>query len=181
MADMDVFTVWTLVKVYLQVVPYIYLILIHRIFRNKRTNELLRIWASEAESTDEAVYGIKGEAILHAHLGCVDGVSVDYMHAVLEGVTKQITLMWLNSKHHRSSFYIGRHIGLIDKFLLKFKPPAQFPRSITTIKFWKASEFRAWLLLPIIQNILPPENIHHWSLSVFAMQILLGSNITSWM
>ena len=106
------------------------------------------------------------------------------MHAVLQGVTRQITTMWFNSKHHTSSFYLGNKVKQIDTLLLKMKPPSQIrrsPRSIaSTLKFWKAGEFRAWLLfysLPIIQKFIPHEYVHHWSLLVYSINALLGDEI----
>ena len=55
------------------------------------------------------------------------------------------------------------------------------PRSISTSrKFWKASEYRSWLLfysLPIAGPYLPAEYAHHYSLLVYTVHILLGSSI----
>ena len=72
----------------------------------------------------------------------------------------------------------------MDRLLLTIKPPAHFRRSprpiATTLKFWKANEYRAWLLfysMPIIEKFLPSEYVHHWSLLVFAMHVLTGSEV----
>ncbi len=79
---------------------------------------------------------------------------------------------------------MGTKVKAIDRLLLKIKPPSHFrrsPRPIeSTVKFWKANEYRAWLLfysLPVVQKFLPSEYVHHWSLLVFSMHVLLQSEI----
>ena len=115
----------------------------------------------------------------------VKGVPIDYMHAVL-GVTRDLMAFWFDSKYSRRSFSLVRKLKLIDKKLLLVKPPHEFCRSprciATSIKYWKASEYRAWLLfysLPIAAPHLPAEYAHHYSLLVYGMHILLGSDISS--
>ena len=66
----------------------------------ERTNSLMITWASDAEISGESVYGVKGHSILSSAIDIVNGVPIDYMHAVLEGVTNYFTSMWLNSKYH---------------------------------------------------------------------------------
>ena len=150
-----------------------------------RTHARVQQWASTAEFTNECVYGIKGKSILADHTDVVNGVPIDYMHAVLEGVTKCLMSYWFDSKYSKRSFSLTRKLKLVDKKLLSVKPPHEFrrsPRSIaSSLKFWKASEYRAWLLfysLPIAGPYLPAEYAHHYSLLVYAMHILLGSAIS---
>ena len=83
---------------------------------------------------------------------------------------------WFDSKYSRRSFSLKHKLKLVDRKLLSIKPPREFRRSphsiANSVKFWKASEYRAWLLfysLPIV---------HHYSLLVYAMHILLGSEIS---
>lgn len=106
------------------------------------------------------------------------------MHAVLEGVTRWLLRAWFNSSNCRKPFYIGRFVTAIDNALLSQHPPHEFsqrPRAISThMKYWKASELRSWLLyysLPLLQNYLPPLYLHHYSLQVCAMHILLQDSI----
>ena len=71
----------------------------------------------------------------------------------------------------------------INKKLLRIKPPEEFrrtPRPIQTYSNWKASELRAWLLyysLPVLSGILPADYIHHLSMLVSAIHLLLGDAI----
>ena len=57
------------------------------------------------------------------------------------------------------------------------------PKSIANhLKFWKASEFKNWLLfysLPILLDYLPSLYVHHYALHVCAMHILLQESIDS--
>ena len=151
-----------------------------------RTHPEVQRWADEAESTGECLYGIKGTSLLAEYSDIVKGIPIDYMHAVLEGVTKNLMVLWFESKYSRRSFSLARKLKLIDRKLLLVKPPHEFrrsPRSIAdSVKYWKASEFRAWLLfysLPIVAPYLPAEYAQHYSLLVYAMHILLGSDISS--
>ena len=100
---------------------------------------------------------------LSNHMHVVKRVPVDYMHCVLEGVTSWLLKAWTDSKYSGNCFSIRRHLSVLDSNFLKQRPPTEFtrsPRSIKThLSYWKASEFRNWLLfysLPLLVNILPP-------------------------
>lgn len=139
--------------------------------------------ASEAEKNGHRVYGVKGKSILSECINICTDVPVDYMHAVLEGVTKRLLSTFLDSKYHTCRFYLGNVAKEIDKRMFSIKPPEEFrrsPRSVSTMKHWKASEFRAWLLyycLPVLGDLLPPDYVYHLSLLVSSMHILLGDAI----
>ncbi len=108
------------------------------------------------------------------------------MHAVLEGVTKSLFNSWFDTKYHQSRFYLGRKMKEIDKALLRIKPSYEFwrtPRSIHTSKYWKASEYRAGLLIysiPVLLQVdFPADYLYHFSsLLVSSIHILLGCNIS---
>ena len=122
--------------------------------------------------------------ILSAHLDITNAVPVDYMHAVLEGAAKSLISISLDTKHSTHRFYLGAS-STTEKRLRRIKPPEEFrrtPRSITTFKQWKASEFRAWLLyysLPVLSNLMPGDYVHHLSLLVSVIHILLGDMISA--
>ena len=151
-----------------------------------RTHALVQQLADEAESSGECQYGIKRRSMLTEYSDIVKGIPIDYMHAVLEGITKNLMAFWFDPKYSRRSFSLARKLKLIDRKLLLVKPPHEFrrsPRSIaSSVKYWKASEYRAWLLfysLPIAAPYLPAEYAHHYSLLVYGIHILLGSDISS--
>ena len=135
--------------------------------------------AQEAEAKDVPVCGIKGTSVLASTLDLVDGIPIDYMHAVLEGVTKWLLHAWFKSQNHREAFYFGRSMKQIN-LLPKQRPPSEFsrpPRSIQgDLSYWKASELRNWLLfysLPLLLGCLPPLYLHHYALLVCALHVLL--------
>ncbi len=150
-----------------------------------RTKESITRNAKEAEQSGKPVFGVKCESILSSHLNIVQAVTahVDYMHAVLEGISKRLLSTILDSKNHAYRYYLGTVTNVIDEKMRSIKPPEEFrrsPRSVTTIKQWKASEFRAWILyycIPVLNGILPADYIYHLSLLVSAMHILLGDAI----
>ena len=114
-------------------------------------------------------------------------VPIDYMHAVLESVAKtMLCKLWFDTKYHTMRFYLGREVNTIAKMLCCIKPPHEFrrsPRPISrSIKYWKASELRAWLLfyaVSILVEFLPADYVHHLCLLVCSMHILLNKSILS--
>ena len=150
-----------------------------------RTHASVLTDAQRAESSNTVVNGIFGTSVLSASLDVVDDVPVDYMHCVLEGVVKWLLNNWVKSENHRQPFYLGRNLKEIDALLLQQRPPHSFmrpPRSLSKhLHYWKASEFRTWLLyysLPLLTDFLPPLYVHHFSLLVTAMHILLKQEIS---
>ena len=99
---------------------------------------------------------------------------IDYMHAVLEGVTKKLMQnYWFCSKHHGKRFYLLKDVHEIDKRLQRIKPPHDFrstPRPISkTLNFWKASEYQAFLLycaIPVLMCFFPSDYLYHLALLV---------------
>ena len=151
----------------------------------RRTHNSILTAANQASHTKTVVKGIKGPSILKSILNLVDGVPLDYMHNVLEGVVKRMLHCWFDSQNHAEHYYIGRSVKQVDKLLLNQRPPIEFsraPRSIELhLKYWKANEFRAWLLfysVPLLVGVLPPLFLHHYSLLVCAVHILLQNELT---
>ena len=139
----------------------------------------------EALRTGTAINGVLGISPLADSLDLVKSVPVDYMHPLLEGVTRMLINLWFNSSNHKCPFYLGNKISEIDAVLLKQRPPHEIsrcPRSILHRNYWKASELKNWLLyysLPLLQGYLPPLYLHHFALFVCAVHILLQEKITS--
>lgn len=90
-------------------------------------------------------------------------IPVDYMHSVLEGIMKQLLKRWFDSKHHSRVYSLRKCSYDIDKCINLVRPPNEIrrtPRSVDTLSFFKANEYRAWLLfysLPILSGFLPAE------------------------
>ena len=107
----------------------------------------------------------------------------NYMHSILEVVFKQLMKLWFGPSSHSKPYSLHKSARIIEKILFKVKPPNEIqhpPRSIEQMSFYKASEYRAWILfygLPILSNFLPSEYSHHLSLLVSAVHILLSEKI----
>uniref|UniRef100_A0A1X7V742 DUF4218 domain-containing protein n=1 Tax=Amphimedon queenslandica TaxID=400682 RepID=A0A1X7V742_AMPQE len=148
-----------------------------------RNHIRMKEWAELATSTGEPHYGVKGNCILSNYLEIPECIPIDYMHSTLEGVFKQLMRQWFDQKHHSQPFSLRKYVRDIDKLVLSIKPANEiqrFPRSLDSLSFFKASEYRAWLLiyaLPVLSNFLPPEYVHHLSLLVASFHILLSDEI----
>ena len=112
-----------------------------------RSKETFLKHAARASRDGSVIKGIKGGSLLSEIIDLSTGIPIDYMHCVLEGVTKHILQVWATSS--KSAAYIGPSMTQIDKNLLKQRPPHDFscsPRSIVKHrKYWKASEFRNFI------------------------------------
>ena len=84
----------------------------------------------------------------------VNGFVVDPMHCVDLGVVRQVSTMWFESSFHKMPWYIGTKIDSIDEKIKFIQPPSNVtrtPRSLRTRAYWKASEWKHFLLYCIQQ------------------------------
>ena len=153
----------------------------------KRTEEETKMHTREAVSVAKAKSGVKGPSWLSTipEYSIIDGNTIDYMHSVLLGVTKMLLGLWFDSQHSTELWYCGNKVDEADSKLLQIKPPiiiSRLPKSIQNHRgYWKASEYRPWLLfysIPVMLNILPVEYLAHHMLLVEAIYILLSSSIS---
>ncbi|XP_042149325.1 uncharacterized protein LOC121837672 [Ixodes scapularis] len=102
------------------------------------------------------------------------------MHAVCLGVVKATTNLWFKRSHARRSFHLGKKLTMINARLKNITPPYEFsrlPRSLCQRKFWKATEWRAWLLYysPFVLNgVLPKPYLKNWCRFSAIMHALLA-------
>ena len=64
----------------------------------------------------------------------INGVVIDYMHCLLEGIGKKLIHLWLTPSN---PFYIGRQTELINLRLLSIRPPdniARTPRGLDDLE-----------------------------------------------
>ncbi|XP_029171122.1 uncharacterized protein LOC114940566 [Nylanderia fulva] len=101
----------------------------------------------------------KGETILTIvpNLGLVTNVPLDYMHLICLGVVKKLLILWI--KGSLSIRLNSTQIQKISKLLIKIRErtPIEFvrkPRSLNNVMYWKATEFRQFLLYtgPVVLN-----------------------------
>ena len=81
-------------------------------------------------------------------------------------------------------WYCGTKVHTAGSKLLQIKPPLNITRTPRSIQqdrsYWKASEYRAWLLfysVPVMLDILPPDYLAHHMLLVEAVYLLLKNII----
>ena len=119
------------------------------------------------------------------HFNIVDGVGIDYMHCVLLNIVRLLINLWFDSSHHLQLWSCSKKIADADRKLLSIKPPSTItrtPRSLTERKYWKASEYRAFLFyysLPVMMGLLPTEYFEHFSLLCHGIYILNSTTIST--
>lgn len=73
----------------------------------------------------------------------IKGMSVDYMHCVLLGVTRVLLRLWFTKSFHGQLWYLGNVVTELDGLLCSICPPDEMkrtPRSIeSTLKYWKGT------------------------------------------
>ncbi len=132
------------------------------------------------------VRGVKGPTALMNLVGfdLVWGFSPDYLHSLLLGVTRYMAELWLSNVDNL--YYIGspRNLNVINARLCSIRIPHIFtrsPRSLGLRKYWKATEWRNWLLyysIPCLQDILPTQYLRHWTILVEASFLALKDDIS---
>ncbi|GBO19073.1 hypothetical protein AVEN_29304-1 [Araneus ventricosus] len=151
----------------------------------KRTFENCVRNAEEALATDKSVKGVKGTSVLmnlYPNFNMVDGFIPDYMHCVLLGVTRQLVCLFVESSGSLYSLR-AKDIRRLDIRIRDLKLPHEATRKLRTTKdisFWKASEWRIFLLTSpvLLKNILNHTVYKHWLLFVHGITLLLGTNIS---
>ncbi|KAM7285073.1 uncharacterized protein ISCGN_032047 [Ixodes scapularis] len=141
--------------------------------------------AVQAVNSQTVVQGVKGPSVLSLipRFDLASSFVIDYMHCVLLGVVKMLMATWFDSKYHAEPWYLGRQLKTIDERLLAIQPPdfiTRTPRSVRHRMYWKASEFRAWLLfysIPVLSGILPLAHLQHFVLLVSAIHMLLKQSV----
>ena len=114
----------------------------------------------------------------------VRGNGIDYMNGVLLGVTKLLLTLWFSPQHSKDDF---SHTALVNEIYRKLTAIkslnniSRMPRFISHhFKFWKASEFRAFLLFygPIVlRRILDVDYYEHFMLLGEGIYILLKDSV----
>lgn len=153
-----------------------------------RTNsELRRHMKMASRSTMDHIYGAKGECIFNSlhYFHAVFGFPVDYLHAVLLGVTKRtVNLMFdRTSSGQGFQYYIGLKIESVNQRLAKITLPSNMcrPRPMSDRVHWKAKEWRGFLLyygLPCLVGVLPEPYLSHFKKLSTAVHILCGRRIS---
>ncbi|XP_049519334.1 uncharacterized protein LOC119445535 isoform X2 [Dermacentor silvarum] len=151
-----------------------------------RTDEEALKDMTDACNTGATVHGVKGPSPLINLPGFspIWSWCPDYMHSVLLGVARQITDLWFTATG--TDYYCGKasKMAIVDKRILSLKLPEcinRRPRALLARKYWKASEWQCWLLyhsMPCLADVLEGRYLHHWSLLVSGVFLLLRNSVT---
>ncbi|XP_078533887.1 LOW QUALITY PROTEIN: uncharacterized protein LOC144820125 [Lissotriton helveticus] len=140
----------------------------------------------ESGLSDYSVRGIKGPMwfMFLKHFCVTRGFVIDYMHGVCSGIMKLLMTIWFTKeyKHHSYSFY--DKVKIVNVYLKQIKPTldvSRVPRSVDELPYWKASEFRNFLLfygMPVLKHVLDRSRYLHFCLLMKAIHKLLNDDIS---
>jgi len=130
-------------------------------------------------------FGIKTASylILLKNFDMVNGFILDYMHTVLLGVLKALTLQMFNSKNHLEDFYInGKRKAEADRLWMSIRVHDgcnRTIRSLNDVPHWKANELKTWLYVWILalRPHLPERVTQHLAKFTFGIMLLLQRNV----
>ncbi|CAG7708333.1 unnamed protein product, partial [Allacma fusca] len=113
----------------------------------------------------------------------VHGRCYKALHLAFLGVSKMFTLLWIESSNSSAPYYIGNKVKRMEKLLLNAKVPYEFDRtlrSFSTIKYWKASEWRSWtyVCFSITKGFLPDVYRKHFLKYANSIMLLSDEKIT---
>lgn len=118
------------------------------------------------------------------NLGLVTSFPGDYMHAVCLGVMKKLILQWRDgSRQYRITKEKNILLNIRISDISNNYWPVDFnrkPRSISELEYWKAKEYRQFLLYiaPVILHDILPNNVYcNFLLLKFGVMILLNSSL----
>ncbi|KAK3932964.1 Halomucin [Frankliniella fusca] len=156
----------------------------------QRTHEETVQYAREAleerkNNKDASVYGVKGPSLLLKLVpDIIKCTAIDIMHGVFLGVCKMLMKLWFSSTYSTMPWSIHHLTGILDEKLKKIKSPSfvqRAPRQLKDMKFWKASEYKLFLLyysVPLLKNVLSEVYLKHHCLLVSAISLLSQDSIS---
>ena len=115
-------------------------------------------------------------------LGLVSQIPLDYMHLVLIGVMRKLLSLWVIGPLEVRLESIK--VKYLSNLIMETVPfiTSDFvrkPRSVSELKYWKATEFRLFLLYVgpvVLRSILPSHLYNHFLLLHCSIRILAGEN-----
>ena len=151
-----------------------------------RTVQTMEESAKQALQEHTTVNGIRGPGsclMTFPHHNICRGTAIDYMHCVLLNVVRQLIRLWFDPAFSSEIWSCSRSVSLVDSRLESIQPPSlitRVTRAVSNRKFWKASEYRAWLFfysLPVMYMVLPDVYYQHYVLLCEAIYILNSKSV----
>jgi len=148
-------------------------------------NETLQ-HAKLAVDTKNSYMGVHRPSILCtiADYDYIAGTSIDYMHGGCSGVGRGHITLWFDPQHSTKPWSLRSELAEIDENLKSIQPPTALARKARFLddrKFWKASEFRSWVLyysVPLLFGRMKEPYFTHWCCFVLGLYILLQPSIS---
>ena len=136
-----------------------------------------------AQSNKEHHHGVSPFCMLPIDM--INNFPIDYMHQTCLGVMKRLMITWIKGK--RQNRFSIHQKDLISDRLIKLQKhiPSLFarkPRSLDDIDYWKASEFRQFLLYTgriVLKGIMKDELYSHFIILCVAIRILASERLNS--
>lgn len=140
----------------------------------------------EARRTKEPCQGVKGPTVLSLCLSsCMfQSTGADPMHGIYGGVVKQLLGLWVNTTSSKAPYYLGEHVGDINKDLLSLNLPhfvQRLPLAVNKLSFWKMSlfyNFFFYIMLIVLKKYMKPEYYDHVCLLVDGVSLLNQSSVS---
>ncbi|XP_057336342.1 uncharacterized protein LOC130674907 [Microplitis mediator] len=135
--------------------------------------------SKKAIKSRKSVNGIKGHTVSTQIVHDVFNTTVvDIMHCVYLGVVKKLFSLWFDNCNSNNVFSLHDHLSWVDSKIRSIFPPgfvSRLTRSVNDYKYWKASEWKQWLLhysIPILSSIMTDQYLEHHKLLVTAISYL---------
>lgn len=151
-----------------------------------RTSETTNQYSEQALQTGKPVRGVKGPTFLKLIVfDFQKATGIDSMHNLDQGLMKKLMTIWFDVDHRNHASSLLPYISIIDKQMKLLTPPAfvnRLPRKVSEYSYWKASEFRSFLLIysiPLLKNIMNSTYFEHHALLVYAIFLLNCTSISN--
>ncbi|KAK3910766.1 Halomucin [Frankliniella fusca] len=155
-----------------------------------RTHEQTKLFAAEAleartRNRNASVSGVKGPSLLTKLVPDIIRCTViDIMHGCFLGVARLLVDLLFSSSFSTQPWSLHHLFDVADEKLKKIKPPsyaARAPRSLKEIKFWKASEYKLFLLyysVALLHGLMENRYLQHHCKLVSAISLLCQDSIS---
>ncbi|KAK3911570.1 Protein TIC 214 [Frankliniella fusca] len=134
---------------------------------------------------DNRCCGIKGPSLLSFIVDDLfSSTSIDSMHCVFLGVTRQLLTLWFDKLYKDEQFSLFSKIKTVNERILAIEPPHfldRLPDTVDKLVHWKASMFRAFLFhfsLCVLRGILASDYFEHFILLVSGVAMLNSNSIS---
>ena len=114
------------------------------------------------------------------NITCVSSFSLDYMHLVRLGVVRRILFFWKTGPHHCRLSH--SQLTEVSELLCALRLPPEFarqPRSLFEVEWWKATEFRSFLLYTgsvVLKKVICIKSYETFMALSIAVGIMLEAN-----